>query len=150
MQIHNRIAFDPIEPASPFVEETRKKQRKRSPSSRYRRTIPIPLDRPLSAGDRHDLLQLLTNNRTDLAINSAAEGARLLILEVIVQALIDLLNKKATPVHRRDALDFFLGEAYVLYMNMLDLDEIGFPQAIEVLLLQSDAISDSCIRREKP
>ncbi len=149
MQIPDSKAADEDRPASAFVAETIKRQRKRRPSSRYRRTVPIQLNRPLSAKDRHDLLQLLTNNRTDLQINSAAEGARLLILEIVIQAIIDLMNKKATPANRRDALDFFRGEIYVIYMNMLDLSEIGFPQAIEALLLQSDPILDLYTRREK-
>lgn len=119
------------------------KQRHRSPSSRYRRTVPIAADKPLSAQARHDLYQLLTNHRSELEINSANEGARLLLLEIVIQAVIDLLNKRSTPANRRDALDFFRGEVYALYMNMLDLENIGFPQAIEALLLQSGAIENS-------
>jgi hypothetical protein len=102
--------------------------------------VPIPANAPLSAGARHDLYQLLTNHRTELEINSANEGARLLLLEVVIQAVIDLLNRRSTPANRRDALDFFRSEVYARYMSMLDLEQMGFPQAIEALLHQSGAI----------
>ncbi|MFO7663365.1 MAG: hypothetical protein R6X18_12340 [Chloroflexota bacterium] len=133
----------------PYPPPTTGKQRRKSPSSRYRRTVPIPSNKPLSAKARHDLLQLLTNHRTDLEINSANEGARLLLLEIVTQAIIDLLNKRATPANREDALAFFRGEVYAIYMSMLDLGQMGFPQAIEALLLQSGSIQGHETRSAK-
>jgi hypothetical protein len=135
-----QVPVSSLPPASRYPAMTTGKQRKRSPSSRYRRTVRIPVNKPLSAKARHDLLQLLTNHRTDLEINSANEGARLLLLEIVTQAIIDLLNKRATPANRQDALDFFRGEVYAIYMSMLDLEQMEFPQAIEALLLQSGAM----------
>lgn len=129
--------------ASPYPTISTGKQRKRNQPSRYRRTVPISANTPLSTQARHDLLQLLTNHRTELEINSANEGARLLLLEIVTQAVIDLLNKRATPANRQAALDFFRGETYAIYMSMLDLEGIGFPQAIEALLLQSGAIQSN-------
>ena len=116
-------------PVSSYPLTQTGKQRRKSPSSRYRRTVPISANKPLPAKARHDLLQLLTNHRTDLEL-----------LEIVTQAIIDLLNKRATPANREDALDFFRGEVYAIYMSMLDLGYMGFPQAIEALLHQSGAI----------
>lgn len=107
----------------------------RNQPSRYRRTVLIQTDQPLTDQQSNDLYQLLVNHRTELELNSANEGARLLLLEVIVQAVIDLMNPGSTERHRSEALAFFHGPLYRIYLNMLGLTNMGFPQAIECLLL---------------